>query len=128
MKNDLQNISFDKLYTIYSKYFSLHYLNSNMGDKLACIALTCYITNEIRKKGKKINCYDVLLKIACQNNPRDNVINGQFGDVEKNTFLKSLGVICEDFMYGCNEFLDFGIKPKDMPKTLQNLLNNYCPF
>ncbi len=93
-----------------------------MGDKLACIALTCYITNEIRKKGKKVTCYDILLKIASQNKMNN------FGEVEKNTFLKSLGVICEDFMYGCSEFLDFGIKPKDMPKTLQNLLDKYCPF
>lgn len=43
-----------------------------MGDKLACIALTCYITNELRKKGQKVTCYDVLLKIG-----------NDFGEVEK---------------------------------------------
>lgn len=115
--NDLLNISFDKLLAVYKKYFSLNYLNSDMGDKLACIALTCYITNELKKKGKNVTCYDVLLKVG-----------KDFGDVEKNTFLKSLGAICEDLMYGCNTFLDFGISPKDMPKTLQKLLNNYVPF
>lgn len=114
---DLQNISFDKLAAIYRKYFSLSYLNSNMGDKLACIALTCYITNELRKKNSKITCYDVLLKVG-----------KNFGDIEKNTFLKSLGAICEDLMYGCDTFLDFGIKPQEMPKTLQKLLDNYVPF
>ena len=88
-----------------------------MGDKLACIVLTCYITNELRKKGQKVTCYDVLLKIG-----------NDFGEIEKNTFLKSLGAICEDLMYGCNTFLDFGIKPKDMPKQLKILLNNYAPF
>lgn len=88
-----------------------------MGDKLACIALTCYITNELRKKGKEVTCYDVLLKIG-----KDSKVG------EKNTFLKSLGAICEDLMYGCTTFLDFNIKPKDMPKQLQNLLNNYCPY
>lgn len=88
-----------------------------MGDKLACIALTCYITNELRKKGQKVTCYDVLLKVG-----------NDFGEVEKNTFLKSLGAICEDLMYGCNTFLDFGIKPKDMPKQLKILLDNYVPF
>ena len=35
-----------------------------MGDKLACIALTCYITNELKKKGQKVTCYDVLLKVG----------------------------------------------------------------
>lgn len=115
--NDLQNISFEKLLAIYTKYFTLSYLNSNMGDKLACIALTCYITNELRKKGQKVTCYDVLLKVG-----------KNFGQLRKDTFLKSLGAICEDLMYGCDTFLDFGIKPKDMPKQLQILLSNYVPF
>lgn len=115
--NELQNINFDKVCAIYKKYFSLNYLNSNMGDKLACIALTCYITNEVRKKGKKVSCYDVLLSVG-----------KSFGELEKKTFLKSLGAICEDLMYGCDSFLDFGIKPKDMPQTLKNLLDKYCPF
>lgn len=115
--NDLQNISFEKLLAIYTKYFTLSYLNSNMGDKLACIALTCYITNELRKKGQKVTCYDVLLKVG-----------KNFGQLRKDTFLKSLGTVCEDLMYGCDTFLDFGIKPKDMPKQLQILLSNYVPF
>ena len=61
--NSLENISFDKLRQIYSKFFTLGYLNSNLSDKLACIALTCYITNEVRKKNKSVTCYDILLKI-----------------------------------------------------------------
>lgn len=115
--DDLQSFSFEKVSAIYSKYFSLGYLNTGIGDKLACIALTCYITNELRKKGKKMTCYDVLLTIG-----------KDYSDLEKNTFLKSLGAICEDLMYGCDTFIDFGIKPKDMPKTLKNLLDSYCPF
>lgn len=117
MANDLQNFSFDKLRTVYEKYFSLNYLGNDASDKLACIALTCYITNELRKKGQNITCYDVLLKIG-----------SDFGELEKNTFLKSLGAVCEDFMYGCRTFPDFGIKPKDMPKQLKKLLDNYTPF
>ena len=49
--NDLQNISFDKLLAIYDKYFSLGYLNTDVSDKLACISLTCYLTDAFRKKG-----------------------------------------------------------------------------
>lgn len=88
-----------------------------MSDKLACIALTCYITNEFKKKGKDVTCYDVLLKVG-----------KDFPDVQKNTFLKSLGAVCEDFMYGCKDFVDFGIPTKEMPKQLKKLLDNYCPF
>ena len=115
--NNLENISFDKLKQVYSKFFTLGYLNTNLSDKLACIALTCYITNEVRKKGKNVTCYDVLLKVG-----------GDFSNTEKQTFLKSLGAICEDLMYGCKTFLDFGIPPKEMPKQLKNLLDKYCPF
>ena len=115
--NSLTNTSFDKVLKIYTKYFSLGYLNANLSDKLACIALTCYITNEVRKKGKNVTCYDILL-----------MIGKDFSDTEKNTFLKSLGAICEDLMYGCKEFIDFGIPPKEMPKQLKNLLDKYCPF
>lgn len=114
---DIQNIEYDKLYSVYEKYFSLHYLNTNLGDKLACIALTCYITNEVRKKNKNVRCYDVLLKI-CPN----------FTDVDKKSFLKALGVLCDDMMYGCTIYPDFGVKPKEMTDTLKNLLNNYVPF
>ena len=88
-----------------------------MGDKLACIALTCYITNELRKKGQKVTCYDVLLKVG-----------NDFGEVEKNTFLKSLGAICEDLMYGCNTFLDFGIGPKEIANLSKFSQDNYVPF
>lgn len=114
---ELQNISFNKTLELYKKYFSLNYLGKDMNNKLACIALTCYITNELKQKGKDVSCYDVLLKIG-----------KDFSDSEKNTFLKSLGAICEDLMYGCETFTDFGIKPSEMPKTLKTLLDKYIPF
>lgn len=113
----LENISFDKLALIYQKYFSLGYLNTDASDKLACISLTCYITKELNKKGKKVTCYDVLLQIG-----------KNFPELVKNTFFKSLGAICQDLMYGCETFPDFGLSPKDMPKAVLKLLNKYCPF
>ena len=82
---ELKDLDFNKTLAIYKKFFSVHFLNSNLGDKLAVIALTCYITNELRKKDKEITCYDVLLKVG-----------KDFGKEEKETFLKSLGAICED--------------------------------
>ena len=114
---ELKDLDFNKTLAIYKKFFSVHFLNSNLGDKLAVIALTCYITNELRKKDKEITCYDVLLKVG-----------KDFGKEEKETFLKSLGAICEDFMYGCEEFPNFGIDPKAMPKEVLKLLNSWMPF
>lgn len=115
--NDLTNISFEKLSLIYEKYFSLGYLNTDVSNKLALISLTCYVTNEVRKKGKNMNCYDILLQIG-----------KDMPESVKDTFIKSLGAICQSFMYECNTFPDFNIKPKDMPKTIKNLLAEYIPF
>ena len=114
---ELSDISFDKTLAIYQKFFSLKFLNSNLGDKLGVIALTCYLTNELKKKNQYITCYDVLLKVG-----------KDFSEVDKNTFLKSLGAICEDFMYGVKELPDYGVKLKDMPKQLKKLLDSYVPF
>lgn len=113
----LENISYDDLCKAYSKYFTLSHLGYNLSNKLACIALTCYITKELRKKNKSITCYDVLLKVG-----------KDFSDTDKNTFLKALGAMCEDFMYACYELPDFGIPVKEMPKQLKILLDNYLPF
>ena len=46
----------------------------------------------------------------------------------KNTFLKSLGAICESLMYGSKTYPDFGIPFENMPKQVRKLLDNYCPF
>ena len=115
--NDLESISFEKLLKIYQKYFSLHYINDNTDNKLALIALICYLTNELRKKDKNITCYDVLLKIG-----------KDFSEVDKNTFLKSLACLCQDIMYDCKEFNTFGVERKDIVPTIKKLLENYVPF
>ena len=115
--DSLENLSFNELKEFYSKHYTLGYLGYNMSDKVACIALTCYITNEVKKKDKKITCYDVLLKV------------GKHASLdENNAFLKALGAICEDFMYGCNTFPALGVEPKEMPKQLKILLDKYLPF
>lgn len=114
---ELRELSFEKTLTIYQKFFSLHFLNTNLGDKLAVVAITCYLTNELKKKNNDITCYDILLKVG-----------KDFDEVSKNTFLKSLGAVCQDFMYGVKDFPDFGVKVKDMPKQLKKLLDSYVPF
>lgn len=95
----------------------MNFVTENMSDRLALISLTCYVTDALQKKGKKITCYDLLLTIG-----------KDFSDFDKNTFLKSLGVICQSMMYGCKTYPDFNIKPKDMPKVIKNILDSYCPF
>lgn len=115
--NQLINFSFDKLCSLHNKYFSLGYLNTDLNNKLALISLVCKLTYTLQQKNNTITCYDVLLKIG-----------NDFPQFEKDTFFKSLAAICTDFMYGCEEFPDFGIAVKDMPKEIRKILENYTPF
>ena len=78
----LQNLNFEQLKHIYSKNFSLGYLNTDLNEKLALISMICTITYQLNKKGQNLNCYEVLLKIG-----------KNFPELEKNTFFKSLGVV-----------------------------------
>lgn len=117
MINDLENISFEELCEMYNKYFSLGYLGTDGSNKLACIALVCNITNALKKKGKILNCYEVLLSI-CKD----------YTSFQKNTFLKGIGAICQDFLYFSDTFPDFGLEPKQMPKKVREILDEYLPF
>ena len=79
-----------------------------------------FITNNINKSKdtlNKVTCYQVICKIG-----------KDFPDEIHLDFFKALGAICEDFMYGCEEFPNFGIDPKAMPKEVLKLLNSWMPF
>jgi hypothetical protein len=110
-------MNYEKLSNVYNKCFSLNYLGTKFSNKLACISLTCYLTYELKKKKKDITCLDVLHKVF-----------GETKNEDMEKFLQVLSIICTDYMYGCTEFIDFGIPKKEMPKELKKLLDEYCPF
>lgn len=116
----LTDKSYEKCRAIYSKYFSLGNLNTNLENKLALIAMICYITNNINKTKdilNKVTCYQVICKIG-----------KDFPDEVHQDFFKALGAICDEFSYGCKEFPTFGIDPKIMPKEVLKILNTWMPF
>ena len=115
---DLSN--YNDLRNLYTSKFSLGNLNSSLEEKLALIAMICYVTNSINKKRSdldKVTCFQIICKIG-----------KEFNNPDMLEFFKSLGVICEDFMYGCTDFPTFGIEPKAMPKEILKLLNKWMPF
>lgn len=118
---ELSEVSYEKTRAIFTKYFSLGNLNASLEQKLALIGMICYITNNINKSKKnilnKVTCYQVICKIG-----------KDFPDEVHLDFFKALGAICDDFMYGCTEFPNFGIDPKSMPKEVLKLLNTWMPF
>lgn len=117
MNNQLENTNFDTISKIYKKWFSLCFMGNDLSDKLACLGLICYVTNTVRQKGKKVTCYEIILNIG-----------KDYPDIIKNSIFKVLGAVCEDLMYGCTMFPDFGIAPKNMLEQIKKLLDKYVPF
>lgn len=107
--------TYKKLANIYSKYFSLGYLNTDINLKFALISLIGYIVNELKKKNPDITYYSTIFKLA-------------EGKGLPEEFLWSLSIITEDFCYQCTEFPTFGMKPPQMVSKIKEILGMYLPF
>lgn len=108
---------YEEMQKIYESNFSLNYLGSNISNKFALISLTCYLVNKLKQKSPDITHYSLLNKI---NNAGNNPV--------PTDLIKRLAVICSDFGYGCNDFPLFGLKDKDMPAKIKEILSNWIPF
>lgn len=107
--------SFEEMHRYYMQNFSLGYLNTDINSKFALISLICYVTMKAKEKKPDVTYYSIIKQIT-----KNNSLPEQF--------VKGLAIICEDFAYGCNKFPTFEIKPTNMIKTIQDLLNSYLPF
>ena len=101
---------------VYSKNFSLGYLNTNFSDKIGLISLICYITYTKKQKEPGIDCYKVIRAITKDVSLPDD-------------FIETLSIICEDYMYGTKEFPTFGCKTGDeIIKKIKSTLETWVPF
>lgn len=110
----IKNPPYEELQDIYSRYFSLGFLGSDVNKKFALISLVCYITEKIKKQKPDWTHWKTLYGINKGAVPED--------------FLKSLAVMCSDFAYGCTSFPTFGITDKDIPNKIRGLLKEHLPF
>ena len=108
-------VSYKQLLKIYSKFFSLGFLDADFKTKMALISLICYITYKAKMKKPDVTHYQIVQKLA----------NGK-GLPDK--YLKALAVVCDEFGYGCTEFPTFDLKDADIIKTVKNIFDNYKPF
>lgn len=99
---------------IYSRYFSLGFLNKDLNTKFALISLIGYLTDKVKSKRPDTTHYQIIRKIAGN-------------DVEED-FVKGLAVVCSDFAYGCKEFPTFGIEDKNIPAKIKEILSDRLPF
>jgi hypothetical protein len=115
MYNDDGSLSYVALKNMYEQFFSLGYITRKIDEKFAMISLICYITKKAKEKNSDTTYYQIIDKVDENHSLPDNM-------------KKVLAVVCEDFGYGCKEFPLFGLKGKDIIKTLQNIFGCYTPF
>ena len=63
--------SYEEMQTLYSKYFSLDFLGSDINNKFALISLTCYITEKIKKQKPDWTHWKTLYEINKGTVPED---------------------------------------------------------
>ena len=110
------DMTYEEMKDIYNENFSLGYLNVDVNNKFAVIALTCHLTMKAKQQKPDITPYKILMQITAK-------------DPLPEKFIKGLAIMCEDFMYGCTEFPTVGIKtPAEMAKQIGKILHEYIPF
>jgi len=107
--------NYDMLKKIYSDNFSLGFLNTDAGNKLALISLVCHLTQKAKEKKPGVTVYQVLMSLN-----KESLV--------PESFIVGLSIVCEDFMYGCTNFPTFGTQVKDVIFNIKNLLKSYLPF
>ena len=107
--------SYRALEDIYNKYFSLGYINKDINTRFALISLICWIYNHLKEKNPDVTYYQIVYKLSKGLGLEDD-------------FIKGLSIVCENFGYGCEKFPTFDIKPKDIAKTIRDILSSYMPF
>ena len=98
-----------ELHDLYIEYFSLGYLGDDMSSKFALISLLGYLKTKFPKAS-----YSQLIKKISPELP-DKYITG-------------LEILCEDFSYGCKNFITFGLKDREVPNKIKEILSKYLPF
>ena len=113
MKNS--ELTYKQLETIYTDYFSLGKIANDINEKFALISLIGFIVYNLKKKNPDVSYYEVVFKLT-------------EGLGLSDTEIKALSIIVEDFSYECTDFPTFGLKPKEMPAKIREILSKKMPF
>ena len=81
---------------------------------LAVLNNSRLLSNKLKEKRPDVTYYQIIYKLGVDSVTED--------------FIKGLSIMCEDFAYGCKEFPTFGIKDKDIPLKIKEILKTYLPF
>lgn len=109
----IETPSYKEMQRIYSRYFTMGYINTDINTKFALISLVCYLTEKLKEKKPDVTHYQIIRKLS-NGIPEDHI--------------KGLAVICSDFAYGCTQFPTFGIEEKKIPIKIKEILSCWLPF
>lgn len=112
-----------------SKYKQLHDIlyedlfigvpaSTDMGDKIALIAMICYLKNALKAKKPDITHADVIHLCI----PKA----GEFWLLEDN--IQALALVCDWLSFDCTKFPNLGVPVKEMPGKIREQLSKLCPF
>lgn len=107
-------MKYKELQNIFNNHFSLSTLGNDFSDRIGLISMICYLYSKLKPKNPDLTYFSLLYKIAKTEVSEENLI--------------SLSIICENFGTNCNNFPDFGVQPKEMPKRIKEILHNWLPF
>lgn len=99
----------------YIKRFGLGYTGQSLEKKFVLIGLVCYLTNKARQQNPQATCLQIV-----------QALHKKFWIEE--SLQERIAIVAEDFMYGCNEFSTFGIKPSEIVNTLGDIIGEMLPF
>lgn len=115
-------MNYSELEQLYSKYFSLGYLNppanatmTSFERKLELISLICYVYSKNKPKNPDLTYYELIFKLSEKLGLPDD-------------FIKGLSIVCKDFAYSCSEFPTFGLQGKEIIKEIRAILSTFVPF
>lgn len=100
---------------LFKNLFSLGYINSDINEKLALIALIGYTVMKLKEKKPDVTYYQVVHKLAAN-----------CGIPESLEW--AIAIISEDFSYGCKDFPKFGLKDSEIVPKIKDIFKRYMPF
>lgn len=89
--------------------------SGDAGDKFALIGMVCYLTRALQQQKPGMTHYQVIR--MCTKNKAFSA-----------EVIESLANVCDWFAYNCVKFPDFGVKPKEMPSKICDLIEQLLPF
>ena len=113
----IESPSYEEMQKIFRTLFHLPKFGEDGSDKFALVSLICHLTEVLKQKKPDITHWTVLYQL----NKKGNCS-------VKEDWLKGLAVICSEFADGCTKFPVFGLKDKEIPAKIIEMLGNWLPF